>query len=570
MADGPGNGDDRTDRESRSTVRAGARAGASLADRLTQGLRRLTWRTPIHTLRLRGRYPLQLLDVPADPIPGNARAGQALFERRLSHAGESVPFDAIDRGLSPSMTDYFQSFAWLRDLAAASAERRQGTPVAEALMQGWLTAHALEVSQPAWRPDLWGRRILFWTAYAPFLLDTRNDVYRKEVLQALARGARHLDRAATAAPQGMPQVMAWAGVIAAGLLFPGGDLRVAHGEAGMARALAVAMHADGGLVSRSPVEQLVLVELLAQLRAVYEVRARPPAGAVARALAGAVPVLASVTLGDGGLSSWQGGGPVPARRIEAAIAAAGVRAAPRIDTRDWGYQRLHCGDTWLVMDAAPPPKAALARGGCASTLAFEMSDGAQRLIVNCGGGAALPRELAEALRSTAAHSTLTLEETNSTVLHPDGTMGRGVEEVGLSRSETADASRIEASHDGYAKRHCLSHARRLTLATDGRSLDGEDRLVPIGRRRTAGLTAALRFHLMPGIETALTADGQGVLLRPADAPSWQFRARAGTLSVEDSLWVDRAGRARSGQQLVVTVTTGADGAVVPWSLRRVG
>jgi uncharacterized heparinase superfamily protein len=569
MADTAGGGEDGPGDDTRRTLRANGKPGASLADRLGQGLSRLSWRTPLHTLRLRGRYPLQLLDVPADPVPGNARAGQALFDRKLSHAGETIPFDAIDRGLSPAMTDYFQSFAWLRDLAAASPDRQQGKGIAEALMQGWLTAHALEVSQPAWRPDLWGRRVLFWTAYAPFLLDTRNAVYRKEVLQALARGARHLDRAASAAPQGLAQVQAWSGVIAAGLLFPGGDLRTAHGEAGMTRALAVAMHADGGLVSRAPVEQLAFVELLAQLRAVYEVRARAPAGAVSRALALAVPVLAGTTLGDGALSSWQGGGPLTAARVEAAIAAAGARTAARGDLPDWGYQRLSCGAARLVMDVAPPPKAALARGGCASTLAFELSDGPQRLIVNCGGSAGLPRELAEALRSTAAHSTLTIQETNSTALHADGTMGRGVSEVAVSRGEGAEASRIEASHDGYVKRFGLTHLRRLTLAADGQSLDGEDRLVPVGRRRAARVAAALRFHLPPGIETVITADGQGALLRPADAPSWQFRTRAGTLAVEDSLWIDRAGRPRPSQQLVVTLRTDAEGATIPWSLRRI-
>ena len=56
-----------------------------------------------------------------------------------------------------------------------------------------------------------------------------------------------------------------------------------------------------------------------------------------------------------------------------------------------------------------------------------MSDGAQRLVVNCGGPgplpSLLPSDLAQALRSTAAHSTLVLADTNSTALLGDGTLG---------------------------------------------------------------------------------------------------------------------------------------------------
>ncbi|UAK24542.1 heparinase II/III family protein [Sphingomonas nostoxanthinifaciens] len=549
----------------------GQTRGSSLAERLSHALNRLSWRTPIHRLRLRGRYPLQLLDVPADPIPGSPRAGRALLDRRLLFAGESVSFDALDRGgFSPAFADYFQSFAWLRDLAAV-ADRRQGAPIAEALMQGWLTAHARTVTMPAWRPDLWGRRILFWAAYAPYILGSRDADYRKEVLNAMARGARHLDRTADGATQGLPRVAAWAGTVAAGLLIPGGDLRTAHGEAGLARALGLAMHEDGGLISRVPVDQLGLVELLVQLRCVYEVRARPPAGAISRAIQQAVPALMSVTLGDGALSSWNGGGPASPARIAATLAASGARAVSRDDTRDWGFQRLVCGNARLVMDAAPPPVAALAQGGGASTLAFELSDGDQRLVVNCGAGPALPRELAQALRTTAAHSTLTLSDLNSTALHPDGAMGKGVTAVELARSETEAGARIEVAHDGYAKRLGFQHRRRLLLAADGRALEGEDRVVAVGRRRPGNATPfALRFHLFPDIETVLTADGQGALLRPADGPPWQFRTRAGTLALEDSLWVDAVGRPRPAKALVVSGEVPIAGLAIPWSFKRAG
>jgi uncharacterized heparinase superfamily protein len=222
------------------------------------------------------------------------------------------------------------------------------------------------------------------------------------------------------------------------------------------------------------------------------------------------------------------------------------------------------------MDAGPPPVAALAKGGGASTLAFEFSDGGQRLIVNCGGGAGLPDELASALRSTAAHSTLVLADANSTAILPDGALGRGVAEVELTRSETNAGSRIEGSHDGYVRRFGFSHRRRLLLATDGRGLEGEDRLTQTGRRKPDAATAlAIRFHVAPDVEIVETADGHGALLRPGDAPAWQFRANAGMVTVEDSLWVDFAGRPRATRQLVVSADAPADGIAIAWSFKRV-
>ena len=132
--------------------------------------------------------------------------------------------------------------------------------------------------------------------------------------------------------------------------------------------------------------------------------------------------------------------------------------------------------TILVVDGAPPPSAKMAAHGAASTLAFELSDGAQRLVVNCGGPGPLPTglpdELVQGLSTTAAHSTLVLADTNSTSVQPDGSLGKGVEDVTIDRSEDNDASRLEASHDGYARAFGMIHKRSLMLGNDGKEQIG--------------------------------------------------------------------------------------------------
>jgi len=81
--------------------------------------------------------------------------------------------------------------------------------------------------------------------------------------------------------------------------------------------------------------------------------------------------------------------------------------------------------------------------------------------------------------------------------------------------------------------------------------------------------AALWFHLAPDVEAVPTTDGQGALLRPAEGTGWQFRTRVGTLTLENSLWIDGAGRPRASTALVVTLQTDDSGLTVPWSFRRV-
>jgi uncharacterized heparinase superfamily protein len=339
------------------------------------------------------------------------------------------------------------------------------------------------------------------------------------------------------------------------------------------RALDGAQVDDGGLTSRSPFEQAALVDRLGLLRACYQASKQTVPDGIESASAAALAALHGVTMGDGALSSWQGCGPGEPARLGALIGGCGLRARPLRQARAWGYQRLSALGTIVVLDAAPPPPQKNAAQSSASTLAFELSDGTQRLIVNCGGPGplptALPAALIAGLRTTAAHSTLVLADTNSTAILADGSLGRGVEDVSVTRSEDNDASRIEAAHDGYARAFGLIHKRSLMLGNDGKELRGADQLVPRGRRKVKGeVEYAVRFHLAPGVEATPTADGMGAILRSAGAPAWNFRCRGGQLGVEESLWVDGRGQARRSTQLAISGEISGLGGEIGWQFRR--
>jgi uncharacterized heparinase superfamily protein len=518
--------------------------------------------------------PLRLTAVPRDHVEGSRQAGDALLAGRYRLGADSVPVHELDfasLGTEGPLAQGLQGFSWLRDLAAA-AGREKGAKLAEALAARWLVAHGTRPDE-AWAPELWGERILYWTAYAPYVLSSRDAGYRSALLNTLARGARHLDVTADRAPPGLARITAWAGVVAAALLIQGGLPRVARGEAELMRALAAAQFEDGGLVSRSPEEQILLVDRLGLLRAAYFAAKQSLPDALESAAAAALAALHGVTMGDGGLSSWQGGNPGDPARIAALIEGCGLRARPLRQARGWGYHRLSALGTILVIDAAPPPPPKMTLAGSASTLAFELSDGAQRLVVNCGGPGSLPHhlpgELVQALRTTAAHSTLTLADTNSTAILDDGSLGKGVSDVAIDRSEDNDSSRLQASHDGYVRSFGLVHQRSLVLGNDGKEVRGSDQLVPKGRKRIREAEPfAIRFHLAPGIEATATADGMGAILRPPGAPPWNFRCRGAMLSIEESLHVSGAGEVRPTLQLAVVGEVSALGNQVAWQFRR--
>jgi uncharacterized heparinase superfamily protein len=526
----------------------------------------------------------RLLATVESPLLGDRIAGVALRAGHFMVNGVKSPIGQMDFAPAAHLTQPLEAavhgFSWLRDLSA-SAPREQCTGTAERILSAWLEVNLRPGKGPAWSIEHAGHRLLNWLVYAPLILSGNDTRLRSQVLAAMNETARWLDRNIGRAEDRLAEVAGWCGIVAAGLLMPEGKPRRLFGEAGLIRALGEMVGDDGGILSRSPVGQVEAITLLVELKACYQATRRDPPQAIQTMIELLVPPLLALTHADGSLGSWQGSGATAASRIAALIEASGVRTRPLKEVRQWGYQRVSGGKSVLQFDAAPPPMARHARSGCASTLAFEFSSAGHRIVVNCGGaalaGGQVPIRIEQGLRATAAHSTLVLDDANSTAVLINGKLGRGVGEVEVDRRmlelDGGNATRIEASHDGYASRFGLIHRRILIMRDDGSELRGEDLLLPKGGKGKRGkVPFAIRFHLGPNIEAGVADGGSGAGMALPDGSYWQFVARGdgAKLALEDSMWVDGAGKPQPIQQLVLQGMVSRGGGSFSWLLKRMG
>src|SRR3546814_13043972 len=76
-------------------VRIGGDRGVSLAERIASQFRLLAWKSPLHRMRLRGRFPLKLITVPTDPIYGEGAVDAAMLKGVLVTWGATGPNQAL-------------------------------------------------------------------------------------------------------------------------------------------------------------------------------------------------------------------------------------------------------------------------------------------------------------------------------------------------------------------------------------------------------------------------------------------------------------------------------------------
>jgi uncharacterized heparinase superfamily protein len=496
-------------------------------------------------------------------------AGVTLRTGGSSPWGAAMPSEAFAEEL--------HGFSWLRHFRTAPGDAAQ--PLARALLSGWFDRFS-QYSELAWRPHVLGRRLISWLSNGKLICDNADVLWRQALTQHLAVQARHLARVAGFAPDGRPRITAALGLALSGLCLSEGGSRAVDGLDLLARELARQLLPDGGHVSRDPTTLLEIFADLVALHATLESTSQPVPEFLRNALDRIAPMMRMLRHGDGRLALFNGGEEGQEGFIDALLTRCGQSGAALSHARHTGYHRLEGGKTIVIVDAGALPRGRDSADAHGGPLAFEMSVGAHRLVVNCGAARRRGLEWRKAARDTAAHSTLQIGEESAIRVLEAGMLARllggriadGPHTVKSAAGDSEAGRWLWTNHDAYLERFELLHERRLFLDTGGRDLRGEDRLVPDPRlpRPQEAQSFALRFHLHPDLRASLARDGRSVLLMLPNGDGWRFRASGGTVSLADSIYLGRSDAVRKTEQIVVSGTTNPAAelqAVVKWAFQ---
>ncbi|MGX9964247.1 heparinase II/III family protein [Roseomonas sp. F4] len=532
--------------------------------------------------------PIKVPDGPArsfrDLWPGDAARGARLLRGEFEALGTTRPLRPMEGDSAPSRPDWTPAqpggsqawyaaahgFAWLRDLRAlgTDAARLRG----RALAADWLAHGAHDPLAEA--PEVAGARISAWLGHWDFLAATAEDGFRRQLMQRLAQDARGV-------VAGLPAEAAHRGALVAlkggmaGAVALEEETWLARCVRFLPQELERQFRPDGGHVERSPGVQLAALQDLIEIRNLLHGAGVEAPPQLAGTLDRVAPALRMLRHADGGLALFNGTRDEPASFIDLVLTQGQSRGRAPTHLPESGFQRLAASRTLMLMDCGAPPAArrdaapgGLPRGADrnahAGTLSFEMSVGRERLIVNCGAAPAAEGEWRDAMRATAAHSTLVLADTNSSELRPEG-LGRRVEGVTTDRFEEDGKLWLDATHDGWVKQFGLRHRRRLFLSESGDSLIGEDLLE--NTREVTPPAFTLRFHLHPAVVASLQQDEQGALLRLPSGAGWRLRAgREVRVAIEESIYL--GGEPRRSQQVALHIEAGVT--TVNWALSRIG
>tara|TARA_R110002096_G_scaffold436105_1_gene668068 strand:+ start:70807 stop:72519 length:1713 start_codon:yes stop_codon:yes gene_type:complete len=535
-----------------------------------------------HELSLRGENPLRLLGTPKDIWPGSVTAGTQMVSGKLIAAGYMLENPNNDQNIWPDgdiwratnltekWLEYLHSFGWLKDLNQA-VDQDGAKKRAQELVDAWIEQNT-KWGEISWRVDIVGQRTTNWLIYAPLILDTDDVIYRGRVLDIMARSARHLMNLSTDLPEGPNALKAIIGLILSGLFVPGGEEWLKEGCSLIKFAIGKEVLVDGGIRSRNPQELLHLYVNFVLLSDSFKQTGRKAPDEISSAISRMASNLKSIIHGDGKLPLFNGAGIQSHEDIYSALLKTGQDDINLNDLEQSGFSRIARGKSLVLMDVGPPAELDMSAAGHSGTHAFEMSSGQERLIVNCGDASFIADETGSGLmtgsRGSAAHSTLVINNKNSSEIREDGLIGCGVTKVTSQRFEQDGHILSETEHDGYVLPFEYLHKRLIYMSDTGESVRGED-IIEHQKMSENGdqVSFDVRFHLHPDVSVAQSKSGNILYLGLAGGEIWQFRYRGAALALEDSIYFGEAGKVSASKQIVLSGKTNGAITTILWSLR---
>jgi uncharacterized heparinase superfamily protein len=488
-----------------------------------------------------------LLILPQDLRTGDPSFAVELYDGYFGLAGAAAPVGSESpfKIMPPSIPwqKELYGFGWLRHLHAA--EDQIAREKARMLTREWIAASrgAPALARDA---DQTAKRVIAVLSHAAFILDGADPDFYDAVMRMLSKDVHDLT-VIYGDSSGVARLRALTAILLAGLC-------VAEQEAYLTSYLPVfsseldrQILEDGGHASRDPGDLIELLLELLPLKQCFVARQLEPPESLYNAIGRMNPMLRFLRLGDGSVGHFNGMGPTLLDQVSTVLAYDDAgRIFSGMVAPQSGYARLEAGETVVLADAGSAPPLHLsdsAHAGCAS---FEMSVGHEPVIMNCGAPMDETGDWYVVSRSTAAHSTLTIEDLSSArLIKAQGQVaGRelfwlaGPGSVQHEAAEHDTAISVRISHDGYRDRFGTIHRRQLTLRKSGLELEGHDQLSLTDS--SSGLSAqarfAIRFHLHPRVAANLSRNTNAVTLTTPGGQVWRFLAEGAELDVEESIF----------------------------------
>ena len=240
------------------------------------------------------------------------------------------------------------------------------------------------------------------------------------------------------------------------------------------------------------------------------------------------------------------------------------------DVKDYGgYTILQNKKICLAMDTGPSPEFKHSEDYQSGALSFEITSNGNKLISNCGYYRKKNQKLNKLSKSSATHSTLTIDDNSSCkFLNENNSL---ILKTGLRITQKKiifekNYWRITAAHDGYLKNYNSIHTRNIEFYPEKMVFKGNDKIIK--KKTNNNYKFEIRFHLEPNIKLMKTRDNKSILIE-LDEEGWKFTCDNYEINIDNGLYFGHKNLLIENQNIFISGISNNNEENVKWEIKKI-
>ena len=193
-----------------------------------------------------------------------------------------------------------------------------------------------------------------------------------------------------------------------------------------------------------------------------------------------------------------------------------------------------------------------------------------------GYGKYLSPKLNSLSRSTAAHSTLYINDTSSCIFQKNKSINKVYgnsliqkhKVINKNYTEDKDFYFIAASHNGYEKKFGYIHTRLIKILKKEDKIFGQDELKKT-KNYSNPLIYFVRFHIYPNTKIVKTKAGNSILISLSNGEGWLLQSKANNFEIEKNIFFGNKNRIINNESISISGKIIEEITLIKWIIEKI-
>lgn len=460
------------------------------------------------------------------------------------------------------------NFLWLTTLDIKTSKT-----VTQNLIENWIDNNQ-NFNKQTWKIDILSKRIIAWISNLNLTLNLSNSPYKEKFTLSIAKQANHLFNSIKNEKSYENKIMGCASLILISLVFNEYKKYFNSSLEILQKIIKINFNNEGFPKSRNPQELLECLKYFVIIREWIKESQNQIPEFINKIVYECGNSFMFINQRNTKLPLFNGATEIDNQEFKAYLKNTNY-AFKRNTVEKGGYTILGSKKILLIMDVGSSPEKKFSGKYQCGCLSFEIISGDEKIICNSGFYFKNKNKLNIISRSTAAHSTLYINNNSSCTIKNNYFFNNNYNTELLTSLKIKskkiniekDFDQVVASHDGYKKKYGFIHERKIKFIKDKKIFFGSDLL--IAQKKIKKINFAIRFHIYPGIKMVKTQESNSILLKSNNGDGWRFNCSNYKIFIENGLYLGDKNKLKKNENIYIPGITKDDNQLIEWSFEKI-